>query len=183
MLKIRLQRVRKKNSPSYRVVLCEHTAPPQGKFIEILGFYNARLKKKGFKKDRIEYWFSKGAQASPTVHNLLIDEGILKGIKLKAWRPKKRAEAKSTEGGKEEVKPEGVGKKPKEEPKREEKSIEEPSEAPSEAPKEEVKTEEPKSEEKKLEEGLDPVRLSENLQKPRKDNEKSNGIDKESKID
>lgn len=101
MLKIRLQKVGKKNSPSYRVVLCEHTAPPQGKFIEILGSYNARLKKKGFKKERIEYWLSKGAQPSPTVHNLLVDEGILKGIKLKAWRPKKKEEssvAKAMEG-------------------------------------------------------------------------------------
>ena len=57
MLKIRLQRTGKKNSPSFRVVLAEHTAPPQGKFIEILGYYNPRKKKKGFKKERIEYFY------------------------------------------------------------------------------------------------------------------------------
>jgi len=98
MLKIRLQKTGKKNAPSYRIVLCEHTSPPQGKFIEILGHYNPRLKQKGFKKERIEHWISKGAQASPTVHNLLVDEGIVKGKKVKAWRAKKKlSEAKPAE--------------------------------------------------------------------------------------
>ena len=111
MLKIRLQRVGKKNAPSYRVVLAEHTAPPQGKFQEILGFYNPRKKEKSFKKERIEHWLSKGAQLSPTVHNLLISEGVLKGIKLKAWRPKKKKETP-----KEPEKPvEAEKKEPKEE--------------------------------------------------------------------
>lgn len=92
MLKIRLQRFGKKNSPSYRVVLVEHTAPPKGKFIEILGSYNPRKKEKSFKKERIEHWLSKGVQLSPTVHNLLVDAGILKESKVKAWRPKRREE-------------------------------------------------------------------------------------------
>jgi len=97
MLKIRLQRTGKKNSPSFRVVLAEHTAPPQGKFIEILGYYNPRKKKKGFKKERIEYWISKGAQLSPTVYNLLVEEGIIKGIKVKAWKPKKKGKPAAEE--------------------------------------------------------------------------------------
>jgi len=91
MLKIRLQKVGKKNAPSYRIVLAEHTSKPQGKFIEILGFYNPRLKQKGFKKERIEHWIAKGAKPSPTVHNLLIDEKIIQGEKLRAWKAKKRA--------------------------------------------------------------------------------------------
>jgi len=85
MLKIRLQRIGKKNAPSYRVVLAEHTAPPQGKFLEILGFYNPRKKEKSFRKERIEHWLSKGAQPSPTVFNLLVDEKIIKEPKRKAW--------------------------------------------------------------------------------------------------
>jgi len=116
MLKIRLQKTGKKNSPSYRIVLCEHTSPPQGKFIEILGFYNPRLNQKGFKKERIEYWILKGAQASPTVHNLLVDEKIIKREKVKAWRPKKKKEEvekavkKPVEETKPEVKPEEIKK-------------------------------------------------------------------------
>ena len=104
MLKIRLQRIGKKNSPSYRVVLVEHTTSPQGKFIELLGTYNPRLKKKNFKKERIEHWLSKGAQASATAHNLLVDEKIIDREKLMAWKPKKGAEETKTAPT-----PEGVG--------------------------------------------------------------------------
>lgn len=92
MLKIRLQKIGKRNAPSYRVVLTEHTSPPQGKFIEILGFYNPRLKKKKLKEERIKHWLSKGVQVSPTIHNLLVDENIIKKKKIKAWKAKKKEE-------------------------------------------------------------------------------------------
>ncbi len=90
MLVIRLQRVGKKNQPSYRVVLAEKTAPVKGKFIEILGNYNPRMKTSAFKKERILYWISKGAQASPTVHNLLVSGKIIDSPKVKAWTPRKK---------------------------------------------------------------------------------------------
>lgn len=90
MLAIRLTRIGKKNQPSYRVVLAEKTSPVKGKFIEILGNYNPRLKTKALKAERIQYWISKGAQASATVHNLLVSEKIISGPKVKAWSPKKK---------------------------------------------------------------------------------------------
>lgn len=155
MLKIRLQKIGKKNAPSYRVVLVEHTTSPQGKYIELLGTYNPRTKKKNFNKEKIGYWLSKGAQASPTVHNLLVDEKIIDREKLMAWKPKKKlSEAKSaveaekaktpkapkkaaSEGG--EPRPENSGR---EEVKAEEPKTEQP-------PPEPIKTEEPKIEEPK----------------------------------
>lgn len=122
MLVIRLQRVGKKNQPSFRIVLAEKTAPVKGKFIEILGNYNPRLKTKAFEADRILYWLSKGAQASPTVHNLLVSEKIVDKPKVKAWAPKKK------EGAVVEVsvpKPAEEGKTgEKEEKKTEEKPVE-----------------------------------------------------------
>jgi len=95
MLVIRLQRVGKKNQPSFRVVLAEKTAPVKGKFIEILGNYNPRLKTKALEKERILYWLSKGAQASPTVHNLLVNEKVIDKPKVKAWIPRKKEGAKT----------------------------------------------------------------------------------------
>jgi len=92
MLKIRLQRIGKKNQPSFRVVLVEHTFRPQGKFIEELGAYNPKSKQKTFKKERILHWISKGAQLSPTLHNMLVDEKIIDKAKVKAWKPKKKTE-------------------------------------------------------------------------------------------
>ena len=72
MLKIRLQRVGRKNDPSFRVVLIEsHRAPKSGAVKEILGNYNTRQKKSVLKRERIEYWVSKGAQLSDTVRALL----------------------------------------------------------------------------------------------------------------
>lgn len=139
MLKIRLQRTGKKNAASYRIVLAEHTSPPKGKFIEILGSYNPRLKQKAFKAERIQHWISKGAQVSPTVHNLLIDEKIIQGEKVKSWKPKKK------KGGEKQEVPKVEGETPVEESKEvtEEKPVE--PEAPKEEPKQE---EQPAKEEK-----------------------------------
>ncbi len=94
MLKIRLQKIGRRNNPSFRLALVESTTSPRGKFIELLGSYNPKLKQKQFKKERIEYWLSRGAKLSATVHNLLVDEKIINEQKVKAWRPKvKGAEA------------------------------------------------------------------------------------------
>ncbi len=72
MLTIRLKRVGRKNDPSFRVVLIESKRGPQsGKVHEILGSHNARQKKTALKRDRIEYWLSRGAQTSDTVRDLL----------------------------------------------------------------------------------------------------------------
>lgn len=92
MLMIRLLRVGKKNSPSFRVVLVERgRSAKSGKFIEILGNRNPKTKITVFNKDRILYWLQKGAQVSPTVHNLLVGEKVLESKKVKAWRPKVKA--------------------------------------------------------------------------------------------
>jgi len=92
MLVIRLTRIGKKNQPAYRLVLAEKTSPVKGKFIEILGSYSPRLKTKSLKTERIQYWLSKGAQPSATVHNLLVNEKIITGVKVQAWKPKKKTQ-------------------------------------------------------------------------------------------
>src|SRR3989344_51659 len=106
MLVIRLQRVGKKKQAAFRVVLQEHTWAPQGKAKELLGFYNPIQKEKKFHEERVKYWLSKGAQPSPTVHNLMIDAGILTGAKKKAWSPKPKSEKKKAgkKGGEREKK-------------------------------------------------------------------------------
>jgi len=66
------------------VVLTEKTASPKsGKFLEILGNYNPRLKQIDLKKERLKYWLSQGAQVSETVHNLLVGQEVIKGPKIK----------------------------------------------------------------------------------------------------
>lgn len=93
MLVIRLTRIGKKNQPVFRVVLADKRRAVKGKFIEILGTYSPRLKTKSLNGERVKYWLSQGAKASPTVHNLLVSEKIIDRPKVKAWRPKKRPAA------------------------------------------------------------------------------------------
>ena len=80
---IRLQRVGRKNDPSFRVVITDsRNSTKSGKFIEIAGSYDARKGKPSLKEERIKYWLSVGAKPSATVHNLLADAGIISGPKL-----------------------------------------------------------------------------------------------------
>lgn len=79
MLKIRLTRVGKKNSPSYRVVVADKRRAVKRKFIEIIGNYNPSLTPKQLviDKDRALFWMGNGAQPSDTVNNLMVRLGIL----------------------------------------------------------------------------------------------------------
>jgi small subunit ribosomal protein S16 len=90
MLIIRLTRRGRRNDPSFRLVVTENSNPIKGKFLEELGNYSPKQKTKALAKERILYWISKGAQLSKTVNNLLINEKIIEGEKVKAWRPKRK---------------------------------------------------------------------------------------------
>ena len=88
MLRIRLTRVGKKNTPIYKVVVAEKDRPVKGKFVESLGMYNPGNKKNIFNAERIKYWISVGAQPSRTVHNLLIKNNIIEANKIAITRAK-----------------------------------------------------------------------------------------------
>ncbi|MBN1487661.1 MAG: 30S ribosomal protein S16 [Anaerolineae bacterium] len=79
MLKIRLRRVGRKKQPSYRVVVAESTSPRDGRFVEVVGFYNPRTEPETIqvKEDRILYWLSVGAQPSNSMAKLLTKIGTL----------------------------------------------------------------------------------------------------------
>jgi len=87
MLVIRLTRIGKKKQPEYRFIISEKTKDPWGKALEILGNYNPRSTPVTvtLKKDRIEYWISKGAQCSDTVWNILMDQGLVRARRGKSF--------------------------------------------------------------------------------------------------
>lgn len=100
MLKIRLQRIGRKNDPSFRVVLTDSkNSTKSGKFLEILGTYNPKQKVLNFKNEDIKAWISKGAQVSDTMHNFLVREKVIEGKKVNALSrkspTKKRKELKA----------------------------------------------------------------------------------------
>lgn len=89
MLKIRLQRIGRKNMPAFRVIVTEHTRGPKtGSIVEKVGTYNPKTKERQFKADRIKYWLSVGAKASATVHNMLVSAKIITGEKVEKHQDK-----------------------------------------------------------------------------------------------
>ncbi len=69
MVKIRLRRVGGKKQPSYRVVVADSRSPRDGRFIEIIGFYNPRTEPPtmDLKEDRALHWLVQGAQPTGAV--------------------------------------------------------------------------------------------------------------------
>jgi small subunit ribosomal protein S16 len=77
---IRLTRVGRKKSPHYRLVVADNRFPRDGRFIEIIGYYQpltAEIKLE-VEEDRALYWLGVGAQPSNTVRSLLQRKGIMK---------------------------------------------------------------------------------------------------------
>lgn len=99
MLMIRLARHGKKRHPFYRVVVSEKGRDMFGSALETVGHYDpvSREKNTTFNAERILYWLSKGAHASPTVYNLLVAHKIMEGAKIIKKRTKAQKEDIKTE--------------------------------------------------------------------------------------
>jgi len=104
MLAIKLARRGKKNQPFFRLIIQEKSKDPFGSFLENLGHWNPRTKKGEFHKERIVYWISKGAQPTPTVNNLLINQGVIEGKKKASKQPRQKKEAAEKSAEKPAVK-------------------------------------------------------------------------------
>lgn len=91
MLMIRLQRVGRAHEPVFRLVLTDSkNSTKSGKFLEILGHYDARTDNKAeIKAERVKHWISHGAQLTDTVHNMFVSRKIIEGKKINKL-PKKK---------------------------------------------------------------------------------------------
>lgn len=88
-VKIRLKRFGSKHKPCYRLVVAESANPRDGMTIEDIGQYDPKKEPTlfEFKKDRVEYWLSVGAQPTDTVRRLLGNEGILEKVTIVPKEP------------------------------------------------------------------------------------------------
>ncbi len=85
MLKIRLQRIGRKNDPSYRVVVTDsRNGPRTGNHTDVIGSYYPKTGKFQIDSEKVKHWISKGAQTSDTIHNFLVSEKIIEGKKRNA---------------------------------------------------------------------------------------------------
>ena len=108
MLAIKLARTGKKKYPTYSLIVVEKSKDPWGDYTEKVGSYNPHLKSMDLKRDRVEHWLKIGAQPTPTVHNLLVAEGLVKGEKVRAGKSqpgkKRLAEIEASKKAEEDAK-------------------------------------------------------------------------------
>jgi len=69
-----------KKDPFYRIVAADSRAPRDGRFIEVVGYYNPTAQPTELKvNDEVALkWLSNGAQPSDTVRDLLSQAGVMK---------------------------------------------------------------------------------------------------------
>ncbi|HVB64373.1 MAG TPA: 30S ribosomal protein S16 [Nitrolancea sp.] len=81
MIKLRLRRMGAKRQPSYRIVAADVRSPRDGRFIEIVGFYNPLTDPYTLQvnTERAKYWIDHGAQPTQTVRSLLVKSGVIPG--------------------------------------------------------------------------------------------------------
>ena len=73
MLMIRLSRTGARKQPQYRVVVIEKERARNGRPVEVVGTYNPRTTPASIelKRERIDYWVSKGAKMSDRVSKIV----------------------------------------------------------------------------------------------------------------
>jgi len=77
MVRIRLRRVGLKAQPSYRIVIQDSERSRDGRFLEIVGFYNPRTEPSTFNVDegRVFEWMNNGAKPTESVASLFKSSG------------------------------------------------------------------------------------------------------------
>ena len=86
---MRLQRVGRKNDPSFRIVVTDkRTGPKSDRHIDRLGSYNPKMNHVQLDAAKAKEWLAKGVQPSDTLHNILVGQGVIEG-KKKNVLPKK----------------------------------------------------------------------------------------------
>ena len=79
MVRIRFRRIGLKGQPSYRIVAADKESPRDGRFLEILGFYNPRTDPSTLtvKEDRVYHWMKNGALPTESVGQVFKSAGVL----------------------------------------------------------------------------------------------------------
>ena len=85
LVRLRLQRLGRKNRPFYRLSAIDGRTRRDGRVIETLGWYDplaAADKQLQLNDERTKHWLAMGAQPSDTVRNILAKRNL---IDVKAW--------------------------------------------------------------------------------------------------
>ncbi len=109
---IRLQRIGRKNDPSFRIIVTDkRESTTSTRFADIVGTYQPKAGTIEIDAEKVTKWLKNGAQASPTVHNMLVTKKIIDAKKINVLpknkivnRLKVEAEKKAAEKAAEDAK-------------------------------------------------------------------------------
>ena len=93
MVRLRLRRIGLKGQPTYRVVAADSESPRDGRFLEILGFYNPRTQPATIHLDeaRVYHWMKNGALPTESVEKVFKSAGV-----MDRWERFKKGESVET---------------------------------------------------------------------------------------
>ena len=79
MVKIRLKRMGTTKRPVYRLVVADSRSPRDGRFIEVVGFYDPLPNPAVVRidEDKVKVWMRRGARPSESARRLLVEQGVL----------------------------------------------------------------------------------------------------------
>jgi small subunit ribosomal protein S16 len=116
-VRLRLKRLGRKNLAFYRLGAFDSRTRRDGRAIEELGHYDPlqekQEKKYALKRERIEYWLSKGALPSETVQSILLSQGIdvPTSGKTRSLSPEERVEKERAREEKRQKREEAIQRK------------------------------------------------------------------------
>ena len=95
-----MRRMGSSKRPFYRIVAADSRFQRDGRFLEILGYYDPRMEpfKLEVNREKVLNWLQKGAQMSQTVESLLRKEGIVQEFNIE--KAKVKSSSKSAKEGK-----------------------------------------------------------------------------------
>jgi small subunit ribosomal protein S16 len=114
---IRMMRAGAKKRPFYRVVVADSRRQRDGRFVEILGYYDPMAKPYEFKinEAKVKDWIAEGAQPSEQAASLLRKHGIIAARASKPTKVARAADApKKAPAKKAKAKPAAGSAKPRE---------------------------------------------------------------------
>jgi small subunit ribosomal protein S16 len=78
MVRLRLRRVGRKNQASFRIVAADKETKRDGRFLEVVGFYNPRTEPETIqlKEDLVYKWLKNGAQPSESAERIFKTAGV-----------------------------------------------------------------------------------------------------------
>jgi len=85
-VRIRLARMGAKKKPFYRLVAADSQSPRDGRFLEILGYYDPMKEPAVVKihENKVRYWLEKGAKLSEAARTLIKRERPIKSSSVAA---------------------------------------------------------------------------------------------------